>query len=57
MRQVHRVIKYIGKTSQYAAEIMAVTDSVLWYVLGKPQQTVKETASFEDGKMQWIKAM
>ena len=37
MRQAHGVIKYVGKALQYAAEITAIADSVLQYILGKPQ--------------------
>lgn len=36
-RQPHRVIKYVGKASQYATEIMTIAESVLQYILEKPQ--------------------
>lgn len=41
IRQAHGVIKYVGKALQYAAEIMTIAESVLQYILGKPQYILK----------------
>ena len=30
-------MEYVGNALQYAAEITTITDSVLQYILGKPQ--------------------
>lgn len=58
MKQAHQLIKYVGKSSQCAAEIMTIAASALRYILGKPQQILRGNSIIWGWKkMQWIKAM